>query len=163
MDTKIPGTIVWISAFYNRTGLAGGSRAWVQALHNAGMNIRIVPVNDIQPGIDDCDIDFFKSLEKTPVILPVTAIFYHNPAKAWLNVQLPEPHVRMMRTGFTGTNVPPDWVDICNSMDQICIGTWAEKSNWITSGINPELARAIPGIHSACGSRASALESAGSP
>lgn len=147
MNVKIPGTIVWISAFYNRTGLAGGSRACVKALHNAGIKIRIVPVDDAKPGIDDCDIDFIKSLEQTPVTPPVTAIFFHNPSKGWLDAQLPEPHVRMMRTGFTGSNVPPDWIDICNSMDQVCFASWDEMSNWITSGINPELARELMGTH----------------
>lgn len=147
MDVKFPGTIVWISAFFNRTGLAGGARAWVKALHNIGMNIRIVSVNDVQPGIDDCDLDFFKSLEQTPVTPPVTAIFFHNPAETWLNIQLPEPNVRMMMTGFVGERVPVEWIDICNRMDQLFVMSESDMPNWVMSGINPAIVRALPGPH----------------
>ena len=147
MDAQIHGTIVWVSAFYNRTGLAVGARAWVKALYNAGINIRIISINDVQSGIDDCDIDFFKSLEQTPVTPPVTAIFFNNPAESWLNVQLPKPNVRIMYTGFVGDNVPPHLLYICNRMDQLCIMNEAENATWVISGINQELVRVVSGIH----------------
>lgn len=147
METKIPGTIIWISSFYNRTGIGCGARAWARALHDAGMSIKIIPIGERKPGIDDCDIEFIKSLEKTPVVPPVTSIFYHNPSQDWLNIQLPEPCVRIMRTGFVGSNVPTDWVNICNNMDQLCISTLDEKSNWISSGINPDIASVVHGMH----------------
>ncbi len=144
MNTQIPGTIVFVAPFYNRTGAASGARAGALALHNAGYKVKIASVNEVQPGVDDCDLDILKSLEDTPLIPPVTAIFLHVPSEAWLNVQLPEPHVRIMITGFTGNEVPAVWVDACNRMDQLCIMTDSEKSAWILSGINPELIRTLP-------------------
>jgi|GEM_PF-4427883 len=138
MILQTSGTIVWISAFYNRTGLANASRACVMALHNAGFKVRVVHVGDVQPGIDDCDINLFKTLEKTPVIPPVSAIFFHNPDESWLTIQLPEPNVRIMMTAFVGKNVPPQWIDICNRMDQLWLMSEAEKSVWIASGIDPQ-------------------------
>jgi GT2 family glycosyltransferase/acetyltransferase-like isoleucine patch superfamily enzyme/cytochrome c-type biogenesis protein CcmH/NrfG/glycosyltransferase involved in cell wall biosynthesis len=113
------------------------------ALHNAGFKVRVVNVGDVQPGIDDCDIGFFETLEKTPVIPPVSAIFFHNPADAWLTVQLPEPHVRIMMTGFVGKNVPPQWIDICSRMNQVWFMSEAEKSAWLASGINPDKVRLV--------------------
>lgn len=147
MISQISGTIVWISAFYNRTGLANASRAIVMALHNAGFNIRVVPVGDVQPGIDDCDINLLKSLEKTPVTPPVSAIFFHNPTEEWLKIQLPEPHIRIMMTAFVGKNVPPQWINICNRMDQLWLMSEAEKSIWQASGINPQIIRLVSSPH----------------
>jgi GT2 family glycosyltransferase/acetyltransferase-like isoleucine patch superfamily enzyme/2-polyprenyl-3-methyl-5-hydroxy-6-metoxy-1,4-benzoquinol methylase/predicted Zn-dependent protease len=138
MISQIPGTIVWISAFYNRTGLANASRACVMALHNAGFKVKVIHVGDVQPGIDDCDINLLKTLEKTPVAPPVSAIFFHNPDESWLTIQLPEPNVRIMMTAFVGTNVPPQWINICNRMDQLWLMSEAEKSVWIASGIDPQ-------------------------
>ncbi len=143
MISQISGTIVWISAFYNRTGLANASRACVMALHNAGFKVKVVHVGDVQPGIDDCDINLFKTLEKTPLIPPVSAIFFHNPDESWLTVQLPEPHVRIMMTAFVGKNVPSQWIDICNRMDQLWLMSEAEKSVWIESGIDPQAIRLV--------------------
>ena len=76
MDAKFSGTIVFVSAFYNRTGLAVSARAWAKALHGAGINVRIVSVNDTQPGIDDCSLDFIKSLEQTPITPPGHGYFF---------------------------------------------------------------------------------------
>jgi GT2 family glycosyltransferase/acetyltransferase-like isoleucine patch superfamily enzyme/2-polyprenyl-3-methyl-5-hydroxy-6-metoxy-1,4-benzoquinol methylase/Flp pilus assembly protein TadD/glycosyltransferase involved in cell wall biosynthesis len=147
MISQTSGTIVWISAFYNRTGLAGASRAFVKLLHSAGFKVRVVNFGDIQPGIDDCDINFFKSLEKTPVTPPVTAIVFHNPREDWLTIKLPEPYVRIMMTGFVGEKVPPQWVDICNRMDQVWFSSETEKSVWIASGITSEKVRLVSGFH----------------
>jgi GT2 family glycosyltransferase/acetyltransferase-like isoleucine patch superfamily enzyme/2-polyprenyl-3-methyl-5-hydroxy-6-metoxy-1,4-benzoquinol methylase/predicted Zn-dependent protease len=141
------GTIVWVSAFYNRTGLANASRAIVMALHNAGFKIRVVNIGDIQLGVDDCDINFFKALENIPVSPPVSAIFFHNPTEAWLTIKLPEPHVRIMMTGFVGKNVPPSWINICNRMDQLWLMSEEEKSVWMNSGINPEIIRLVSSPH----------------
>jgi glycosyltransferase involved in cell wall biosynthesis len=143
MVSQTSGTIVWISAFYNRTGLANASRTIVIALHNAGFKIRVVSVGDVQPGIDDCDINLFKSLEKTPVIPPVSAVFFHNPTEEWLKIHLPEPHIRIMMTAFVGKNVPPQWINICNRMDQLWLMSEAEKSIWTASGINPQIIRLV--------------------
>ena len=142
---NIPGTIVFVSAFYNRTGLAGSARAWVKTLHDGGARVRIISVNDTQPGVDDFDMTLFKSLEQTPLIQPITAIFFHNPTEDWLNVKLPEPHVRIMLTGFVGENVPPDWIDICNQMDQVCVMSNTERINWIQSGASTFKLSILPG------------------
>ena len=66
----IPGTILWIAPFYNRSGYGVGARAMALALHRAGLRIRIMPVNEVEPGIDDCDMELLKSLEKTPPVPP---------------------------------------------------------------------------------------------
>lgn len=148
MDTNIPGTIVFVSAYYNRTGLAGGARVWAKSLHEAGLKVRIVSVDDAQPGIDDCDLDLLKKLEQTPITPPVTAIFFHNPSETWLQMPLPEPYRRIIMTGFVGENVPPDWVDICNRMEQVCVQSEAEKAAFITSGMRPEAVHVVPAPHS---------------
>jgi GT2 family glycosyltransferase/acetyltransferase-like isoleucine patch superfamily enzyme/2-polyprenyl-3-methyl-5-hydroxy-6-metoxy-1,4-benzoquinol methylase/Tfp pilus assembly protein PilF len=113
------------------------------ALHNNGFKVRVVHVGNVQPGIDDCDINLFKTLEKTPVTPPVSAIFFHNPDESWLTIQLPEPHVRIMMTAFVGKNVPSQWIDICSRMDQLWLMSEAEKSVWTASGIDPQTIRLV--------------------
>ena len=50
-------------------------------------------------------------------------------------------------TGFIGENVPADWVDVCNRMDQLCIQSKNEKNAWVTSGTNPHLVQVLPCLH----------------
>lgn len=142
------GTIVFISAFYNRTGLAGSAKAWVKTLHDNGFRIKIISVNDVQPGVDDFDMELFKSLENTRLVPPITAIFFHNPTQDWLDIELPDPHVRIMLTGFVGSNVPPEWIDLCNKMDHFCVMSDTERMNWINSGAITEKLSTLPGPHS---------------
>ena len=81
----LPGTIVWIAPFYNRSGYGVGARAAVAALHKAGVRIRVLSNKEMDPGIDDCDLALFKSLETTPLIPPITAIISHLPRESgWI-------------------------------------------------------------------------------
>ena len=127
----ISGTIIWVAPFYNRSGYGVGARAFVTALHNAGVRIRTVPVNEVEPGINDCDLNLIKSLEKTPIQPPVTAIFSHVPSQGWLELKLPDPSLRVMVTTFDSSaqgNLPPsEWIAVCKEMDQVWLGTEKER------------------------------------
>ena len=116
------------------------ARSFVFPLHRAGIPIRIVPVNEVEPGVDDCDLALLKTLETTPLIPPVTAIVSHVPARVWLTLNFPEPKLRILATTFDGSaqrNFPPaEWVEICNEMDQIWLGTEKERETFISAGID---------------------------
>lgn len=135
----LPGTIVWIGPFYNRSGYGIGARATVSALHRAGVPVRILSVNEVEEGIDDCDLDLINSLEATPVIPPVTAIVSHVPSRSWLNIKLPEPNLRIIATTFDSSaqgNLPPaEWMEVCNEMDQVWLMSERETEAFVAAGL----------------------------
>ncbi|MFZ2448626.1 MAG: glycosyltransferase [Syntrophobacteraceae bacterium] len=138
----LPGTIVWIAPFYNRSGYGVGARAAVFALHRAGARIRVFPVNEVEAGIDDCDMALIKSLEATPLVPPVTAIVSHVPGRTWLDIKLPEPNLRIMNTTFDSSaqgNLPPaEWMEVFNAMDQVWLMSEGEREIFLAAGVAPE-------------------------
>lgn len=147
-EFPVPGTIVWIAPFYNRSGFGVGARTNVLALHRAGANIRIVSVDQIEEGIDDCDMDLLKSLENTPIIPPITAIISHVPNKAWLDLHLPEPSVRILATTAfdccAEDGAPPqEMLDVCRKMDQIWLHVYREREAFLAAGFSPEKVHTI--------------------
>ncbi|HSR11558.1 MAG TPA: hypothetical protein VLS90_08920, partial [Thermodesulfobacteriota bacterium] len=138
----LPGTIVWVAPFYNRSGYGVAARAFVSNLRRAGCRIRIVPVDEVDPGIDDCDLDLFRSLQETPMVAPVTAIISHVPNRAWLSLKLPEPNLRILSTTFDSGvqgNLPPaEWIGVCSRMDQLWLASEKEKQVFVSAGIPSE-------------------------
>lgn len=147
MKTGIPGTVLWVAPIYNRSGFAVLSRAWVLALHRAGIQMRILNVGDVQPGVDDCDIELIRSFEQTPLEPPVTAVIAHVPNQAWLDMKLPEPSRRIIITTFDGDAPPKEWVSICNQMDQVWLSTENDRRRWTGNGLNPTLVRVMRDPH----------------
>ena len=143
----LPGTIVWIAPFYNRSGYSVGARAAVLALHNAGARIRILPGNDFEPGIDDCDLSLLRSLESTPLVPPITAIVSHLPHRTWLDLKLPEPHIRIVATTFDGcaqgNPPPPEWMEVCRQLDQVWLVTPREQKAFVDAGLPQEKPRMV--------------------
>jgi glycosyltransferase involved in cell wall biosynthesis/Flp pilus assembly protein TadD len=141
-DEVLQGTLVWVAPFYNRSGYAVGARATVSALHKAGVRIRVFSVNEVEPGIDDCDMALIKSLESTPPIPPITCVVSHVPSKSWLGIELPEPNVRIIATTFDssaqGNLPPPEWISVCNEMDQVWLMTEKERDIFVAAGVSPE-------------------------
>lgn len=135
----VPGTVVWIGPFYNRSGYGIGARAIVSALHRAGVRVRVVSVNEVEPGIDDSDLDLMKSLETTPLIPPITAIVSHVPSMGWLGIKLPEPNLRIIATTFDSSaqgNLPPvEWMNVINAMDQLWLASDKERETLLTAGL----------------------------
>jgi glycosyltransferase involved in cell wall biosynthesis/GT2 family glycosyltransferase/tetratricopeptide (TPR) repeat protein len=138
----LPGTIVWIAPFYNRSGFGAQARAFVSLLHKGGMRIRTLSVNQVESGIDDCDLALIKSLETTPLIPPITAIVSHVPSMSWLGIQLPEPNLRIIATAFDssaqGNLPPPEWIAACNKMDQVWLMTEKERDAFVAAGLPSE-------------------------
>jgi len=138
----LPGTVLWVAPFYNRSGYGIGARAAVAALHGAGVRVCVLPVNEIEPGIDDCDLDLVRSLESTPIVPPVIAVVSHVPGRSWLNIELPEPNLRVMATTFDsnaqGNLPPPEWISVCKEMDQVWIMTEREREAFVAAGLPPE-------------------------
>ena len=136
------GTIVWAAPFYNRSGYAVGARATASALHKAGARIRVLSNKENDPGIDDCDLDLLRSLEKTPLVAPVTLIVSHVPNRIWTEIELPEPNLRILATTFDssqqGNQPPAEWIDICNGMDQVWLMSERERDVFISAGLAPE-------------------------
>ncbi len=114
----------------------------VSALHKAGVRIRVLSVDEVEPGIDDCDLSLIKTLESTVLIPPVTAIISHVPSKIWLTLKLPEPNLRVLFTtfdgGVQGNLPPPQWLAPCREMDQIWVGAPKEREMFISAGLPPE-------------------------
>jgi ADP-heptose:LPS heptosyltransferase/Flp pilus assembly protein TadD/glycosyltransferase involved in cell wall biosynthesis len=147
----LPGTILWIAPFYNRSGYGALARATVWALHRAGARIRVLSVDQVEPGIDDCDLDLIKSLESTPLIPPVTAIVSHVPSKLWLTLRLPEPNLRILFTTFDGSAqgiLPPaGWLAPCKEMDQVWVMTEKEREVFRLAGLQQERVQVVHPPH----------------
>ncbi|MCE5336665.1 MAG: tetratricopeptide repeat protein [Desulfobacteraceae bacterium] len=148
----VPGTIVWIAPFYNRSGFGVGARAAVSSLHRAGARIRTIPVNQVEPGIDDCDMELIKSLENTDVTSPITAIISHVPSRAWLNIDLPKPNIRILATTVfdccaEGGEPPTEMLDVCREMDFIWVQAEQEREAFLAAGFSPDMVRRVHWPH----------------
>lgn len=147
-NSPVPGTILWIAPFFNRSGFGTGARAIVSSLHRVGARIRILSVGDVEPGIDDCDLDLIKSLEKTVVTPPVTTIISHVPSHDWLKIKIPEPNLNIMATTVfdcsSESGAPPDeMLAACRAMDQIWLHVVGEPERFIAAGFHPDMIKTL--------------------
>ncbi len=153
LKDTVPGTIVWIGPFYNRSGYGIGIRAVVSHLHCMGNHVRIIPVDEISPGIDDCDLELIRSLEKTPLVPPITAIIAHVPVSSWLQVKFPEPNLRIMTTTLFDTaddqgRLPHELLHVCRQMDQVWLhNNPKERELFLKAGFPPEKVLYLPWPH----------------
>ncbi len=144
----IPGTILWIAPFYNRSGFGVGARAVVSGLHQNGVRVRTMSVNSPESGIDDCDLGLIQTLSKTRIVPPVTTIISHVPSWNWLDIKLPEPNLRILSTTVFDCNSdessqPTEKLNICSAMDQIWLHTVGEEDAFKKAGFPPEKVRTI--------------------
>ncbi len=140
-------TIFFIAPFYNRSGYGQGARSLIKYWLDMGIRIRIHSVNDVEEGIDDFDLNLIRSLETTPVVGKVVAVFYHVPSQQWLDVKLPSSSLRIMFTTFEGAvhgeDPPQDWVRICNNMDLVFLTQHSEVAAWCRAGLNAQIVRLL--------------------
>jgi len=145
-------SVAFFAPFYNRSGYGITARGLAGKWHRAGVKLRIVPVGEVEAGVDDYDMELLKSLESTPLLSPLAAIFFHVPSPAWLSVLLPPGSLRIMFTTFDSSaqgNLPPaEWVRICNAMDQLWLSSEAEREPWVRAGMEPSKIRIITAFHS---------------
>lgn len=143
-------TILFFAPFYTRSGYGLGARSMVLEWRNIGMNIRIIPLDKSEPGIDDIDIKLFQQLESTPISGQPVAVFYHVPSQHWIDISLPAGSLRVLMTTFEGAiqgeQPPKDWIIIANQMDQIWLAK-IEQAAWISAGIRPKIVRDLKPPH----------------
>lgn len=143
-------TIIFVAPFYNRSGYGVGARALVESLRPFGLPIKIVPVDGIESGIDDADIDYLKSLERTTVVGTAVLICYHVPGEWMLNFELPPGSIRIVFTTFDGAmqngSVPMQWIDVCNQMDLVFVPA-PEFEAWRRQGLRSEILRELEMPH----------------
>jgi len=148
---KIPGTIIWYAPFYNRSGFAVNARAAVTVLHNLGIKIRIFPVDNVEDGIDDVDMSLFKTLENTPIEMPITMIVSHTLNKIWTEIDIPEPNLKIMSTAFDSSNTTAGHdkaiISIFDKMDQFWFHSYNEMNGFIAAGVAPEKIKVVPLPH----------------
>ncbi|MEO6992367.1 MAG: glycosyltransferase [Lacunisphaera sp.] len=144
-------TVVIYAPFYNRSGYGVAARALASALHAAGLKIRIMPVDNVEEGIDDCDLTLLHSLEKTPLTSAVVAVFFHVASPAWLKIALPPQSARILFTTFDGTaqglKPPAEWVSVCNQMDQLWLQTEKEAAVFASAGVAADKIHALKCPH----------------
>ena len=155
MNLPVPGTVIIYGPHFQRTGFGLMARGWALALHAAGCNVRVLPVdcNDVEAAgdLDDCDLDQLRALRRTPVTGPVTAIFAYVPIYLWPKLVLPEPHLRIMLTTFDSSAkaaTPPfRLIYMCNQMDQVWVANKAEEQAWIRGGLDPKRVHSFNWAH----------------
>lgn len=135
-------TVLLFAPFYNRSGYGMLARSLARLWTQLGIRFRVIPLDEVEEGIDDFDMEWLRSLEQAPLIGPFVAVFLHVPNPAWLKVQLPEGCLRIMYTTFDSSaqgNLPPEvWVDVCKQMDQVWLQTQQELPIWVQAGIAAE-------------------------
>jgi len=147
-----PGfSLLFFAPFYNRSGYGVAARGLAAAWQRRGILLRIVPVDEVEAGLDDCDLNQLKALESAPISLPLAAIFFHVPSPAWLSVELPPDCLRIMYTTFDGyargAQPPSMWIRICNEMDQLWVMSEQEAAVWVQAGAEPSKLRVLPAPH----------------
>ncbi len=146
-----PGTLLLIAPFHNRSGYGVAARALATTLHGAGVRLKCVPVDSEEPGIDDCDLTLLRQLENTPLTAPVNAVFFHVASPQWLKIELPPGSKRVLYTTFDssaqGNAPPPDWIRICNAMDQVWLMTAREAEVFIKGGVEAAKVRVLACPH----------------
>ncbi len=145
---SVPGTIVWIAPFYNRSGFGVGARAIVSHLYRMGNRVRVVSVDQVEPGIDDCDMALIKSLEQTPLVPPITTVISHVPSNIWRQLKLPEPNLRIIATtvfdcAAPHSPAPAEMLDVCRHMDQVWLHTPGERDRFLEAGFPPGQVRTL--------------------
>ncbi|MEO6994946.1 MAG: hypothetical protein ABI273_15165, partial [Lacunisphaera sp.] len=148
---RIEGTVIIYGPHYARSGFGLLARVWALALHNAGARVRIVPIDCNDPkaagDLDDFDLYLLRSLQYTPIVGPVTAIFAYVPTYVWPKMSLPEPHLRIMLTTFDSTanaaSPPARQIYMCNQMDQVWVANAAEEQAWIRGGMDAKRIRSF--------------------
>ena len=148
----MPGTILWIAPFHNRSGFGVGARSVVSNLHRNGIRVRTISVNSPESGIDDCDLELFERLSNTPIVPPVTTIFSHVPTRRLLDFKLPEPNLRILATTVFDCNAdstppPTEMLNVCREMDQVWLHTIGEEDLFIGAGFPPGKVRTIHWPH----------------
>src|ERR1022692_1227895 len=155
MNSPIPGTIVVYGPVYQRSGFGMLARVWTLAFHAAGLRVKVVPVDcDDQTqagGLDDCDMRLLRSLEYTPVVQPVTAVFAYQPTYVWPKFRIEESHVRIMLTTFDSSaaaaSPPYRQIFMCNQMDQTWLANATEAAAWVRAGLDPKRTKAFNWPH----------------
>jgi len=149
--SSTPGTVLLFAPFRNRSGYGVAARALAGTLHGAGVRLRCVPVDSEEAGIDDCDLALLRQLENTPLTGPVTAVFFHVASPNWQKLALPPGSKRILYTTFDGSAQgnppPPDWIRICNAMDQLWLMTAREAEVFIAAGVEAAKVRMLPCPH----------------
>ena len=149
---KAVGSVLFFAPFYNRSGFGTSARAAVAGLQAAGMRVRIVPVDNVETGIDDCDMAGLKALEKTPLTAPVAAIFFHVPSQNWAKLPLPDGSVRVMYTTFDssaqGNKPPAAWMEVFRAMDQVWLMSESEAEVFHQAGVPRQKLQVVPCPHS---------------
>jgi glycosyltransferase involved in cell wall biosynthesis/Tfp pilus assembly protein PilF len=150
-EPVVPGTLLVIAPFHNRSGYGVLARTLAATLHGAGVQVKCVSVDNVEEGIDDCDSALLHRLEKAPLSAPVNALFIHVPSEQWLKVQLPPGSKRILATTFDSSaqkNAPPEeWIRVCRAMDQVWLGTDEEAEIFARSGLPKSKIRVIRYAH----------------
>ncbi len=138
-DEAAGPTVMLVAPLYNRSGYGVAARALVNAWLQAGIRVRVVPVDGVEPGVDDCDLDLIKRLEQTRLTAPLVTVFFHVPSPQWLTVPLPPDALRIMFTTFDssaqGNHPPAEWISVCNQMDQVWLMSRAELDVFAAAGV----------------------------
>lgn len=143
-------TLNFFAPFYNRTGYGHGARSILQEWLQVGLRVRIVPVDDVDTGVDDFDMTKFKALEHTTIEGVAVAVFFHVPHPQWLKVQLPPGSLRVLMTTFDGAiqgaHPPAEWIRIANAMDRVYVAD-SEAAAWRAAGLEAHRVRTLTVPH----------------
>lgn len=146
-DVKVDGTILWIAPFYNRSGFGVGARTAVIEMIKRGINIKIIPVDGEEQGLNDVDMELIRTLENTTVVPPITLIVSHVINEVWTHLDLPEPSLKIISTAYDSNNKTDshskEVLSVLKKMDQIWFNTYKEMDGFVEAGIDAEKIKVI--------------------
>ncbi|MBI3764695.1 MAG: tetratricopeptide repeat protein [Chloroflexi bacterium] len=147
MSPRPWNTIVYVAPVYTRTGYGTISRAYIQALHQAGVPLAVRPIGWRDPGVPEAEADLICRLEAAPVEGPVCAIFHMTPSEHFFSADIPDVVFRVNISLFETDRLPQDWIPFLNRLDQVWVPTQFHRDVYATCGVRPELLRVIPFTH----------------
>lgn len=147
MENCNSSSVIYVASLYTRTGYGTISRAYVTALNQAGLRVRVCPTGWRDPGLPPGDLQLLRDLESTPDYERVVAIFHAPPTWEQARVHIPNLALRVNVSLFETDRIPADWLGPLNEFDQVWVPTEFHRGVYVESGVRPELLRVIPFAH----------------
>lgn len=147
MNRRPWDTILYYAPVHTRTGYGTISRAYIRALHEAGLPVVVRSIGWTDPDIPPEDATLLEKLESAPVVGNAVAIFHTTPSEWAAFTPITNLVQRINISMFETDRVPAEWIPFLNQFDQIWTPTEFHRDTYVRSGVRSELLRIIPFTH----------------
>ncbi|MEW8979382.1 MAG: glycosyltransferase [Symbiobacterium sp.] len=138
----MPG-VIYESVFFNGSGYATESRTFVRALVQAGVAVKMDPMDPVPQGEEAAAHADLLPLLHTPVN-PAEALWIQANPIPWVKGRPPAARA-VLRTMYETERIRPEWAAQCNLFDEVWLPSHQNVEAFVASGVRPEKVRLVPG------------------